>query len=564
MPLSIRRAAVVGLVAAGASLSAACGGESSADGAKSSRTFAPISRAGDWLAQDYADSRGIPAVRANRGGLVATARLRGGDPHRGKGEVYTDLKYVFGLPSETLDLRGRSVRAVVDVPASFVGDPSAPNGVQVFVKDAALDSAYSKYMNVTRRGRHVVTLSGSSDVDLSKVRIIGVKFAIGRRSTDTFSGTLRVREVQIAPGLKIPAPPLANVAVPKPVFGGGVKLRDDGFHVAGGRRFLTGGNYTPIEYGQTIGTNGYFPAGNGISRHPNYIAASLGAFRKARAHVLRVPLAADGRTLLDARGRVRGYGARARADIRVLLRLAAANDQKVEFTLVDFLLAGRDKTDNGVLLRGRSEVFTDAPTRTAFFRDLVRPFLRAFGRHPGLFGIDCVNEPNWLVGKSEGGSWEAADPDARAVTPIPRAALDAYLAACAATVRDAAPGLPATAGTSAENLALTASAGDYTAVHHYPDMPLLSSFRADLPSARPWMLEEFPTSDTAYDKSRAGGGPAGLGAYLSSARSLGAAGALLWSLNPGADQQSFPAARLDARLRELRAWCEHEPGTLCD
>jgi hypothetical protein len=235
----------------------------------------------------------------------------------------------------------------------------------------------------------------------------------------------------------------------------------------------------------------------------------------------------------------------------------------VELTLVDFLLGGRAERVDGVTVRGRPGVFTDSRIRRAFFGDFVRPFLGEFGRSGALFGIDCVNEPEWLVSKREGGNWEDVDAVTRAVESIPRAALDAFLADCAAAVAQVAPQLTVTAGTSVRNLPLSARAGEYSAVHHYPYMGRLDSFAKDLPTNRPWVLEELPTSDEEYAKSRRAGGPGDLGGYLTTARRLGSAGALLWSLNPGADDATVSLPRFDSRLRELRAWCGSHAGTFC-
>ncbi len=538
------------------------------------RAFEAIGPDGDWLAQDYADSRGVTSVRQVGTTLVADARLVGGDWQRAKGEVYSDLRYFVGVEDSYLDLRARSVKAVVRVPAAFVGDRSRPNGIQVFVKDSSFRSQYGPWVNVSGAGDIAAGLAvGTSGAaftapgfDPSKVRVLGVKIAIGTGSVATFTGQATVLSYAVNPGLRLAARPLSDVAVPAAVFPTGHRLvaGPSGFTLNGRRLFATGGNFVPIEYGQSFGMTGWYPAGNGVSRHPNYIASRVALFRKARAHVVRVPLVADGRSVLDAQGAVVGYDDRFRADVGALLSIAAQNDVKVELTLVDFPVADRARVVDGVRLGGRAAIFTNPATREQFFTQLVDPMLRRYRADPGIQAVDCGNEIlDWLVAASEGGGWNYVDPATRVESPIPLADVRAFVARCVASVRANAPGVLVTVGVGAQFARLAGGLGlDYLAIHHYPYMGRLAALVGRFP-AGPWSLEEYPTSDAEYAASASGGGPGSLPAYLDDARRLGAAGGLLWSLNPGQDGATAAPARFAGILTEHLTWCRTHPPSFC-
>lgn len=94
----------------------------------SGRTFVPLSSDGDWQPQDFHDSRGITEARAQGGRLIAVADLKGADPERSQGEIYTNLRYYVGLEGHPLALINHTLEIKVEVPCGFVGESERPTG----------------------------------------------------------------------------------------------------------------------------------------------------------------------------------------------------------------------------------------------------------------------------------------------------------------------------------------------------------------------------------------------------------------------------------------------------
>jgi ryanodine receptor 2 len=92
-----------------------------------------------------------------------------------------------------------------------------------------------------------------------------------------------------------------------------------------------------------------------VTRHVAYFQHYLKVAQNAGLKALRIGLAKDGRVLLSPDGRVVGYDDRFRADVRKLLDLAAAHDIRVEFTLVDFLIAGKAEVGHEAAAGGADE-----------------------------------------------------------------------------------------------------------------------------------------------------------------------------------------------------------------
>ena len=245
---------------------------------------------------------------------------------------------------------------------------------------------------------------------------------------------------------------------------------------------------------------------------------------------------------------VYGFNDVFRKDIQALLDTADAAGIRVEFTLFDFLVAGAPADVDGVQVRGREEIFTQAAQRADVLEHLLVPFLEEFGDHPALAGFDVLNEPEWLVAKAEGGAWEdVTDLDSRAENAVPAASIRGFATECAATVRAHAPGKWVTMGVSAPHVGLAEGlALDYRAVHYYPWMGPIGEVLAGVPDDLPWSLEEFPTNDTDL----------GLTDHLDAARAAGAAGALAWNLTPEADGASMPYSERNAALVSMREWIE--------
>ncbi len=248
-------------------------------------------------------------------------------------------------------------------------------------------------------------------------------------------------------------------------------------------------------YGQNFGVTRWFPGGNGIARHPNFSRINLDYARRTGLKLLRVGLLDDGRVVFDRGGQVVGYDATFRKDVGTLLNLAQQACIRVEFTLFDFQIAGRGKDVDGVWVRGRPGVITDLALRTDFRTKFLRPFLMEFGNHPALFGFDVINEPEWIIERTEGGGWDDYnDLEIKAERPVPRAAINALITECANDIRQLALGKPVTVGVSARFLPLVNNLAllSYLAPHHYHWMGDLRGY-LPLLMGRTWSLEEYPT-----------------------------------------------------------------------
>lgn len=94
------------------------------------------------------------------------------------------------------------------VPKDFVGDPSHPNGVQVFVKDSDWKNQYGTWENIQRSNTWItVTLSPTKEeisggytdkgFDPTNITMIGVKFGMGTGSDATYDGPLYVKDIHL-------------------------------------------------------------------------------------------------------------------------------------------------------------------------------------------------------------------------------------------------------------------------------------------------------------------------------------------------------------------------------
>jgi hypothetical protein len=309
---------------------------------------------------------------------------------------------------------------------------------------------------------------------------------------------------------------------------------------------MVGANWRGIKYGQNFGTTAWFPTGNGISKYPDFVQDNLDYMRRAGIKVARVGLLEDGRTMFDKEGHVTGYNKTFSDDVKTLLALANQAGIKVEFTIFDYLIAGKGENENGVWLRGRSQIITNEALRTEFRNQFLIPFLKEFGGHAALIGFDVINEPEWVVSKKDGGSWEDANDPTKADMPVPGEIMKGFITDCLNNIRAYAPGKMVTVGISAKFIPLVKELSiDYFALHYYPWMGEFKPYLNLLPTGKPWSLEEYPTRETVS-----------ISNYLDLAFKEGGAGAMLWNFTPEIDQDTFSYAERDAKLLELRSWTE--------
>jgi hypothetical protein len=523
----------------------------------------------DWRAQDFPDSRGVLSVQYDTKvkRLVLDCLFKTDDCS--KGEIVLDLKYLPGLEAGVpVNFSGRTVTVVADVPPAFVGPRHAANGCQVFCQDQMFRGEYGTWRNCFTSGQAMVALAPSTRApsgghvapgfDPTKTRTIGIKFALNDRAIRGFRGQIYINSIRVSPPLSVAAPVQLPVGEPWPLIKAESKFvaRPDGFYVDGKKTFIVGGNWRILGYAD-FGRTKWFPNGNGVSRHPGYVAASLQKFHQAGITLVRVGLLDDGRTMFDPAGkRVIGYDDVFRNDVRTLLTLASRSKVKIEWVLVDYLIAGKAKEEDGVGIRGRWAVIEDPRARANFAADFLEPFLKEFGRHPATFGYDIINEPEWIVGAADGGAWEdVKDLDTKASSPVSGRAFREFVATCTERIRRHCPDKPITVGVSCAHLGLVSDLElDYRAPHYYPWMGQLDSNLAKLGKGKPWMLEEFP-------------GKGDVTLYLRKTAAAGGAGALMWNLTPETDPKDpeennhcYTFAQEAAKLQEIRRFVDSIQG----
>jgi hypothetical protein len=173
-----------------------------------------------WRAQTYVDSQAISQVAITtthpyegQGSLALSVDLIGGDPHKSSGETFVDLRYHPPLMETTcclttpLNLAGIQVSAQVYCPAGSRGDPSKPNGFQIFAKseDANGDwqSFYGSWHNIQENEWNTVTMTpstvappGGTPFNPTRIVALGVKIGAGDNSTATFTGACYLDNVR--------------------------------------------------------------------------------------------------------------------------------------------------------------------------------------------------------------------------------------------------------------------------------------------------------------------------------------------------------------------------------
>lgn len=346
--------------------------------------------------------------------------------------------------------------------------------------------------------------------------------------------TLYVDNVNIEPPLHLTPPPLVPDSTPYPIS------------------FTVGGNWRIIEYGQNFGNTSWFPTGNGISKHVNFVSTYFDYFQRSGITVVRVFLLTDGRVMFDKDGHVIGYNEIFREDVQTFLDLADEHEIKVEFGIFDYLIAGKAEFVDGVWIRGRGEIITNESVKTEFINDFLIPFLTDFGDHPAIIGFDVINEPEWIISREDGGDWEGFnDLKIKPDMPIPGKKMKDFITDCINTIRRESPRKLITVGISCPYVAFVKDLDvDYIAIHHYPWMGELEDYLRLLPEGKQWALEEYPSHNTSI----------GVTEYLDLVLIEGGKGAMLWNLKPEIDDSTMRWEERNEVLLELRQWVdEHGP-----
>ena len=169
----------------------------------------PIS-SGNWKAQNYRDSQGISRVSTKNGTLSLSGHLKSGSPNISKGETYLDFADTPALAGKRVDLSNKRITVSIYIPKELIRDmsPQSPNGVQLFIKDSNWKSQYGTWHNISKPGWMDVsytTIEGGtpplgwsdSDIDISNVRLFGIKVAAGGQSNYSGSFTMHAKNIRV-------------------------------------------------------------------------------------------------------------------------------------------------------------------------------------------------------------------------------------------------------------------------------------------------------------------------------------------------------------------------------
>jgi len=182
--------------------------------AKSSVRYSFENAIQGWQAQDYEDSMACERVgrseersKEGRYSLRMVMDLVGGDSHKSKGEAWVNMRENgpkgVKVPA---NLDKRTITAWVYAPKGARGEPSRPNGFQLFVKDSDWRSEYGAWLNVkegqwTRISLPVTSSKPSKGwmdkgFDPTRIIALGVKMGAGGGSDAKYKGAVFVDAVE--------------------------------------------------------------------------------------------------------------------------------------------------------------------------------------------------------------------------------------------------------------------------------------------------------------------------------------------------------------------------------
>lgn len=284
--------------------------------------------------------------------LEVMVDIAGNDPDRPpNAEVVTDFHDIADVPRDfSIDLTGEIVTAQVFVPAGQVGEPSRPNFLQVFAKDASQGAIgqYSDAVNITAAGGwHEVSLTvgpGAGGFDPTRIRLLGVKVGIGGASSAELTASIYVDRIE--------------------------------------------STHPDVAFD---------------FEEPSRAALDAARLTGAGVSAFRWFVFADGRASpeFDAQGFVTGLDPEFSRDFGELLALAREHGFKVVPVLFDFLLCGEPDEFNGVPLFGHADLVTDPAKWQSFLNNALGPLLDDFGAVPEILAWEVMNEPEWCLSDLE-------------------------------------------------------------------------------------------------------------------------------------------------------------------
>ncbi len=167
-------------------------------------------------------SDGIRAIQATQQGtfrplsgpaaLEMDVHLIGGDAHQASGEVFVDMRNCPPASetgqcfSQIENLSQQTLTAYVYCPAEAMGNPTNPNGLQLFVKDHQWRSFYGTVVPIARAGewlqvtvtpRREAPVDGYIDQGFDPTQVIAIGLKIGAHDTwrGVFEGKIWLDEV---------------------------------------------------------------------------------------------------------------------------------------------------------------------------------------------------------------------------------------------------------------------------------------------------------------------------------------------------------------------------------
>ena len=501
------------------------------------------------------DSRYDPA----NNGVLVTIDMDSSKAGRNQTEVFLEPLHseVPGLSRSNMDLYKRTVVVELLVPKGLKG---------AMIQLSAMNSdnweaENSSPIEITNTGR--IFVSYTFDKLLTKntrlfiLRILGKNFkgdiVLGRVGIGSIDGKMP----KLSPVLpKSLVETVEEESVPVSGLqekGVDLELKKDGYYWHGRKLTLPGINWRVLgHFGFAFGygnVKSWFPSPVGVHTRVEKINREFSEIKKSGIKKVRVWLADDGRSIFDKNGHVTGYDEVFKKDVKVFLDLAEENGIAVEFTLIDYLIAGKGRWVKGVWVQGRHYIFTNPDIRSEFVDRFLIPLLRDFGDHPAFRIVDLGNEFEWLVHPSEGGGWDKIDDPKVKDTPVPIKAIVAYLKETSDAVKKYAPDMIITGGFNAVSHpglyhhlegVVTLIAG-----HYYPKFgdkrELLSHAKNVADSlGLPIALEEYPSRTDDFSE------------MLALSHELGYIGADPWNYTASSDDQTSSASRLYQQLKALQ------------
>jgi hypothetical protein len=162
-----------------------------------------------WKRQYQGDSAGVASVarstdqaRTGSFSLKLLMDLDGDDlKKRSKGEVFVEI--------EQQNLEGKEISVWVYVPDwEAIGDPSKPNGIQVFAKDVNWNGEYGTWWNIEGedigKWRKYILIPSKQEpeggymaegFDPTQIRSIGLKIGVGGGSKAKYGGAIYIDDV---------------------------------------------------------------------------------------------------------------------------------------------------------------------------------------------------------------------------------------------------------------------------------------------------------------------------------------------------------------------------------